>query len=71
MMNIKFQHAVSDIEGVSPFRVIGAIASGETNPGKLVDPMYPGRFKRDRATIIKSLKGDYRQGLINVLGGED
>jgi hypothetical protein len=68
MMNIKFQHVVSDMEGVSVLRVIGAMASVETGAGKPVDPMDPGRFWKDRATMIKSLKGDCRQGLLTQLG---
>jgi transposase len=67
LMNIKLSHFISDIEGVSAMRVLHAIASGVTEPEKLLSLMDTFRFKADRDTLLKSLKGNYRHGLVNVL----
>jgi transposase len=67
MMNVKLQHCVSDIEGVSPMRVVRAISLGETDPEKLVSLMDVWRFKKNTETLKESLRGDFRQGLVNVL----
>jgi transposase len=67
LMNIKLSHFISDIEGVSAMRVLRAIAGGVTDPEKLLSRMDTFRFKSDRDTLLKSLKGNYRHGPVNVL----
>jgi transposase len=67
LMNIKLPHFVSDVEGVSSMRVLRAIASGITDPEELLSLMDIHRFKADRETLLKSLKGNYRHGLVNIL----
>jgi hypothetical protein len=67
MMNVKLQHCVSEIEGVSAMRVLRATASGETDPDRLVSLMETWRFKQVPETLKESLRSDFRRGLINVL----
>ena len=56
-MNIKLQHVIRDITGVTGMRVIEAIVGGERNPRKLVRL----RDNRTKAkTIARSLRGHWR-----------
>jgi transposase len=59
-MNIKLQHVLSDITGVSGLLMIRAIVNGENDPQKL--SAYRDRnCKQPREIIEKALTGNYRE----------
>ena len=58
-MNVQFQHAISDLTGLTGLAVLDAIVAGEHDPevlAKLRDP----RVKASEETIRKSLEGNWR-----------
>ena len=59
-MNIKLQHVVSDITGVTGLRIITAILDGQRDP-KLLATYRDPRCRQDEQTIAKALEGNYRQ----------
>jgi transposase len=59
-MNVKLQHVVSDIMGVTGLRIIDAILSGERDPDVLASLRHE-RCKRDAATIARALQGNWRE----------
>ena len=65
-MNLKLQHVISDITGVTGLAIMRAILAGEREPLKLA-ALKDRRIKRDAATIAKSLEGDYRAEHLFVL----
>jgi len=65
-MNLQIHNVISDITGVTGLAIIDAILSGERNPEKLAE-LKDRRIKADTATIVKSLKGDYRSEHIFTL----
>lgn len=65
-MNLKLQHVISDITGVTGMAIIRAILRGEREPLKLA-ALKDRRIKSDAATIAKSLEGDYRAEHLFVL----
>jgi transposase len=66
-MNVKFQHLISDIEGVSGMSLLREIASGITNPENLLAKIDITKLKADKADLIKSLKGIYSPSNIYIL----
>lgn len=58
-MNLKLQHAVSDLAGQTGLRIIRAIVGGERNPAKLATLRDP-RCAQPEAVIAAALKGSYR-----------
>lgn len=58
-MNVKLQHVVSDIMGVTGLSIIDAILSGERDPHVLAS-LRNERCKRDQATIALALQGNWR-----------
>ncbi len=58
-MNIKLQHVVSDITGVTGLAIIRAILVGERDPAKLAQ-LRDYRCKHDEATIARALQGTWR-----------
>jgi transposase len=58
-MNLKLQHVISDITGVTGLRIVDAIVAGERDPQALAR-LRDGRVQASEETIIKSLEGDYR-----------
>lgn len=66
-MNIKVQHLISDIEGVAGMKILHGIASGISNPEELLALIDARRLKAERADLIKSLKGVYKDEFIVVL----
>jgi transposase len=59
-MNIKLQHVLSDITGVTGLQIIRAIVSGEYDPKKLA--IYRDRQCKQPIEIIeKALTGNYRE----------
>src|SRR5262249_13848719 len=59
-MNLKLQHVISNVIGVSGLRIMEAILKGERDPKKLAQ-LCDGRIQASEEVIIKSLEGDYRQ----------
>jgi transposase len=59
-MNLKLQHVLSDITGVTGIRIIEAILAGERDPVALAE-LRDGRCKNSRETIAKALKGNWRE----------
>lgn len=66
-MNIKFQHVISDIEGVTGMAVIEKIAQGETSTEILLSGINTGRLKTAREILIKSLQGEFKPHYVTVL----
>jgi len=58
-MNLKLQHVISDITGVTGLRIVDAIVAGERNPLVLAQLRHE-RIQASEETIVKSLEGDYR-----------
>jgi transposase len=58
-MNLKLQHVISDITGVTGLRIIDAILEGERDPRTLALLRHE-RIQASEGTIVKSLEGDYR-----------
>jgi transposase len=65
-MNLKLQHVISDITGVTGMAIIRAILGGEREPLKLA-ALKDRRIKSDASTIARSLEGDYRAEHLFVL----
>lgn len=59
-MNIKLQHVLSDITGVSGLQMIRAIVKGEYDPEKLA-AYRDGNCKQPLEVIKKALTGSYRE----------
>lgn len=66
LMNIKLHTIISDITGQSGLAVITAIIAGERDPEKLQEYVGKG-VHADRATILKSLQGNFRQEQLFLL----
>jgi len=58
-MNVKLQHVVSDLSGVTGLKIIRAILGGERDAQTLAQ-MRDSRCKHTVAEIAKSLEGSYR-----------
>jgi transposase len=67
MMNIKFQHLISDIEGVAGMKLLRAISSGISEPEQLLQLIDFKKLKASPEDLLSSFKGDYRKHLINIL----
>jgi len=59
-MNIKLQHVIGDITGVTGLKIIRAIIDGQRDPCALAR-MRDYRCKHDEATIGKALQGHWRE----------
>ncbi|QTE40597.2 IS110 family transposase [Mucilaginibacter gossypii] len=68
-MNIKFQHLISDIEGVCGMKLLRMICSGISDPEKLLCSIDHKRLKASQQELLHSLEGDYRDSQINTLRG--
>lgn len=66
-MNIKVQHLISDIEGVSGMKLLDGIAKGITEPEKLLSLIDVSKLKADKEDLIKSLNGIYKKHFISIL----
>jgi transposase len=60
LMNLKLQHVVGDISGVTGMKILRAILSGEHNPRDLA-ALRDRRCKHTVEEIAKALVGNYRQ----------
>jgi len=59
-MNVKLQHVVTDITGVTGMAIIRAIVAGERDPKILAAHRQAG-CKNDEATIARALEGTWRE----------
>ena len=66
-MNVKLQHVVSDIAGLTGLSIIRAIVAGERDPGKLAQLRDP-RCKQDEQAIARALYGNWRDEHLFALG---
>jgi len=66
-MNIKYQHLISDIEGVIGMQILGRIASGNTDAETILANLNLGQLKASREDLLKSLTGVYKPHLITIL----
>lgn len=66
-MNIKVQHIVSDIEGVSAMKLLRAIAKGISDPRELLSLIDVTRLKADKEDLLKSLQGLYKKQYVVIL----
>ena len=66
-MNLKVQHLLSDIEGVSGMALIRGIASGQTDPESLLEHIAMRRVKASREDLLQSLQGHYKPHLVTIL----
>jgi transposase len=67
LMNVKFQHLISDIEGVAGMKLLRAISSGISDPETLLARIDLTLLKASREDLLSSLHGDYKQQYINIL----
>ncbi|MCA9449324.1 MAG: IS110 family transposase [Candidatus Omnitrophica bacterium] len=59
-MNLQLHKVISDISGVTGFKIIRAIVAGERDPRKLAQMRQAG-VKNSEETIAKALTGHYRE----------
>lgn len=59
-MNLQLHKVISDISGVTGFKIIRAIVAGERDPQKLAQMRQAG-VKNSEETIAKALTGHYRE----------
>jgi len=59
-MNIRLHHAVSDIDGVTGMRILGAIVDGERDPRALAR-LRDKRCRKSEAEIAEELTGNWRE----------
>lgn len=59
-MNVKLQHVISDITGVTGTAILHAILAGERDPRKLAH-LRDERCRNDEATIALALQGNWRE----------
>ena len=59
-MNIRLHHAVSDIDGVTGMRILGAIVDGERSPRALAK-LRDRRCRKSEAEIAEELTGNWRE----------
>lgn len=59
-MNIRLHRAVSDIDGMTGMKILGAIVAGERNPRTLA-ALRDGRCKKSEAEIAEQLTGTWRE----------
>jgi len=66
-MNLKVQHLLSDIEGVSGMVILRQIAAGVQEPERILEKVDVSLLKAKRSELVKSLKGHYKPHYIEVL----
>jgi transposase len=67
-MNIKYQHLISDIEGVVGMQILKRIAEGATDAEAILSGLNLKKLKASREDLVKSLTGVYKPHFITVLG---
>ena len=66
-MNIKVQHLISDIEGVSGMKLLRGIANGITEPATLLSLIDVTKLNADKEDLLKSLDGIYKKQYVVIL----
>jgi hypothetical protein len=66
-MNIKVQHIISDIEGVTGLQIVRRIAAGTTTPEKILEGLNIHKLKASKEDLEKSLTGVFKPWYIKVL----
>lgn len=66
-MNVKVQHFISDIEGVSGMNLLHGIAEGIKDPGRLLSLMDTDKLKASEEDLLKSLNGLYKSQFVIIL----
>lgn len=66
-MNIKYQHLISDIEGVVGMQILERIACGCQDPEAILTGLNLGQLKAGKDDLAKSLTGVYKPHYITVL----
>lgn len=66
-MNIKVQHLISDIEGLTGMQLLRAIAKGVCDPQELLSLIDVTILKASKDDLLRSLQGHYRPQLVNIL----
>jgi transposase len=66
-MNIKVQHLISDIEGVSGMKLLQAISKGISDPEELLSLIDISKLKASKEDLLKSLNGVYKQQYVVIL----
>jgi transposase len=67
LMNIKYQHIISDIEGVNSMKILHAIASGIRNPHEIISLTDLHQFKATEEEFLRALDGLYKEQFIAML----
>ena len=67
LMNVKLQHIISDIEGVTGMKIIRAIAEEGERDEKKLAAMRDKQMKATEEQIAQSLRGHYRDEYIFML----
>lgn len=66
-MNIKVQHIISDIEGVTGMEIIERIAKGQTSADSILKDLDIKKLKATKEDLEKSLKGIFKPHYLTVL----
>lgn len=66
-MNIKYQHLISDIEGVAGMQILERIAQGCQDAEAILDGINLGQLKAGKEDLARSLTGVYKHHYITVL----
>ena len=66
-MNIKVQHLISDMEGVSGMRLLRGVADGITDPEQLLLLLDIKKLKAKEEDLLKALKGLYKKQYVVIL----
>ncbi|MBC8052078.1 MAG: IS110 family transposase [Sphingobacteriaceae bacterium] len=66
-MNIKYQHLISDIEGVTGMQILQRIATGGTDAETILSGLNLKKLKASKEELVKSLTGVYKPHFITVL----
>lgn len=66
-MNLKVQHLLSDIEGVSAMKLLRAIAKGINDPEELLSLIDVKKLKANKEDLLKSLRGLYKKQYVVIL----
>jgi transposase len=66
-MNIKVQHLISDIEGISGMKLLRAIAGGISDAEELLSLINVKILKASKEELLKSLQGVYKKQHVVIL----
>jgi transposase len=66
-MNLKIQHLISDIEGVSAMKLLRGIARGINDATELLSLIDVTKLKADKEDLLKSLQGLYKKQYVVIL----